>query len=405
MEVEVRGLDHNGRGIAKVNGKTCFIENALPDEKVEINILKDKKNFMEADLKKIIKSNENRVLEQCKYFLSCGGCNIMHMNYDLQKSYKIEKIKNIFKRFCNLDIDIDEFIQSEKFFYRNKITLHVDNNKIGLYENKTNRIIGIDKCLICDNKINDIYNDLLKINLNNVYKIIIRSSKNIDETMVIVDANNNIDINIFKETLKDKITTLVLKNGDKYNTIFGNGYIHEKLGNYIFKISPDSFFQVNTLQAEKLYAKVKEYLKGSNKVLDLYCGTGTIGIFVSDICKKIIGIEINKYAVDDANENKRLNKIKNIDFACKDSEQFLKKNSYDFDAIIVDPPRSGLNKNMIEDLVKIKPEKIIYVSCDPITLSRDINSLMKFYDLKKISLVDMFPNTSHVECVCVLKLK
>ena len=404
MKVLINALDHNGRGITKIDGKTCFVKNSLINEEVEIKVIKDKKKFIEAESTKILVPSCDRVLEKCKYASVCGGCNIMHMSYKAQVNYKKEKIINIFKRFCNLDINIDEFIESDSLFYRNKINFNVDN-KIGLYVESTNKIIEVDECVICNEKINEIYQKIKNINLCGINKIVIRIGENTNETMVVLNLIKDINIKEFENLLKPFINTLVIRKNNEYKTIFGNGFIYEKLGDLIFKISPDSFFQVNTKQALKLYSKVKEYLGSSNNVLDLYCGTGTIGMFVSDVCKKVTGIEINKYAVEDALENKILNKIEKINFICEDSKKYLEKNNNKFDAVIVDPPRSGLNKNMIDDLFKINAEKIIYVSCDPITLARDLNDLLKVYKLNKISLVDMFPNTSHVESVCILKCK
>lgn len=404
MKVLINALDHNGRGITKIDGKTCFVKNSLINEEVEIKVTKDKKKFIEAESTKILVPSYDRVLEKCKYASVCGGCNIMHMSYKAQVNYKKEKIINIFKRFCNLDINIDEFIESEPLFYRNKITFHVDN-KIGLYVESTNRIIEVDECLICNEKINEIYQKIKNIDLHGINKIVVRIGENTNESMVIIDIAKDTNVKTVESILKSSINTLIIRKNNEYKTIFGNGFIYEKLGDFIFKISPDSFFQVNTKQALKLYSKVKEYLGSSNNILDLYCGTGTIGIFVSDVCKNVTGIEINKYAVEDALENKILNKIEKINFICEDSKKYLEKNNNKFDAVIVDPPRSGLNKNMMDDLFKINAEKIIYVSCDPITLARDLNDLLKVYKLNKISLVDMFPNTSHVECVCSLELK
>lgn len=402
MIVTITNLDHNGRGISKIDGKTCFIENALINEEVDIEITSEKKKYMCAKVKNIIKKSEDRVLEQCKYAKICGGCNIMHINYDKQIEFKINKIKEIFNKFCKININIDEFIKSEQLFYRNKITLHV-SNKVGLYKEKTNEIIEVDNCLICNKKINEIYNILNKIDLKNIEKITIRSSEITNESMVIFDINSDIDIQKYKDLLINNVTTFIVKKNNHYDTIFGKGFIYEKLNDLIFKISPDSFFQVNTLGAQKLYSKVKEYLGKNNNVLDLYCGTGTIGIFISDISLNVVGIEINKYAVCDANENKKINNISNIKFICDDSQNVLKNTNMNFDAVIVDPPRSGLSKDMINSIFKIEPKKIIYVSCDPITLARDVNLLIEKYDFKKISLVDMFPNTSHVESVVLLE--
>lgn len=402
MKLKIIDMDHNGRGIAKIDGKVCFIENALIGEEVDANIYLDKKKYMEAKVNSILVSSDKRVKEKCKYASICGGCNIMNMDYQNQILYKKNKVIEIFKKFCKSEIKIDEFISGNELYYRNKLTLHIDK-KIGLYANKTKDIIEINECLIVNKKINEIYSIIKTCNLSNISTILIRVGVNTNESMVVVETN--FDIFDLKNKLNNIIDTLVVKRNDEFITLFGNGYIYEKLNGLNFLISPDSFFQVNTLQAEKLYSKVKEYLGKSNNVLDLYCGTGTIGIYVSDIAQSVLGIEINKYAVKDANENKKINNINNIEFICGDSEKVLYKINRKFDSVIVDPPRSGLGEKVVQQLLKINPKKIVYVSCNPITLARDINYLSSNYELVNISLVDMFPNTHHVECVVVLKLK
>lgn len=235
------------------------------------------------------------------------------------------------------------------------------------------------------------------MDLNNIYQIVIRCSKNLDEKMVIFKGNLNIDISL----LKNHVDSIVSYDKE-YKVLYGNGYIVDKIGDYSFIISPDSFFQVNTNGAYNLYSKVLEYVEKSNYLLDLYCGTGTIGIFLSSVCNKVLGVEINKYAIEDANKNKELNRIKNIDFICRDTSLFNEIN--DFDTVVVDPPRSGLDKNTINYLLNLKPNKIVYVSCDPVTLARDLNLLNEKYDCIGITPVDMFSRTYHVECVCLLEL-
>ena len=384
--VLIEKLDHQGRGIARINNKTCFIENALPSEIVDIKITLDKKKYSEGNVIKFIKKSDDRINPICPYFFNCGGCNLMHMSYEDQLMYKENKVKEIIDRYANLPFHID--------------------NKIGYYAKKSSKIIEIDNCYIVDDSINDILNKLKNINLKNIYEIVIRSSKNISNKMIVLKINKDIDENNIILSLKKYVDTIIIYQNRKYKTIYGKGYIFESLGEYKFKISPDSFFQVNTVQAENLYNKVLEYanLKGNENVLDLYCGTGTIGIYLSKYFKKVLGVEINKYAVEDADFNKDLNSINNIEFKCLDASR-INQISDKFDTIIVDPPRSGLDKETVEYLKNSLSKKIVYVSCDPITLARDLKLLSEIYDVKEITPFDMFSNTYHVECVCVLNRK
>ena len=219
--------------------------------------------------------------------------------------------------------------------------------------------------------------------------------------MIIIETQNkNLDIT----PLKEIASSIYLKINNKYIHAYGNKNIYEKLENYKFKISPDSFFQVNIDTCSKLYNKVKEYIGSNKNVIDLYCGTGTIGIFISKN-NNVIGIEINEYAIKDAEENKKINKIDNINFFCGDSGKKLKQLKFNPNIIIVDPPRSGLNKETINNILKFDSKEIIYISCDPMTFVRDLNILNKYYDIKEITPFDMFPNTYHIENIAYLVKK
>ena len=398
MDLSVTKLDHEGRGISRYNDKVCFIKKALPNELVSIKILNEKENYIEAECTCIKEKSDIRINPICPYFDLCGGCNLMHIDYSNQLKYKENKVKEIIEKFTKESIKINEIIGSNELYYRNKITLHV-TNKLGLYEEESNSIIEIDKCYIVDNRINEIIERLKKINLDGIYEIVLRYTLN-NESMIVFKTSKDIVIKGF-----DDITSVIIYKDNQYKTIYGKDYIVEKMGDYEFIISPDSFFQVNTKGAINLYDKVLEYVGNSESLLDLYCGTGTIGIYLSKVCKNIIGIEINKYAIKDANENKKLNNIDNIEFMCGDSGKILKNLNKKFDTIVVDPPRSGLDNLAIEQLKKIKSNKIVYVSCNPITLARDLNLLKDLYNIIEITPVDMFPNTSHVECVSVMRLK
>lgn len=403
-KVEVTKLDHQGRGIAKINDKIIFIPNALPEETVDVDIILEKKKYYEGIIKETINASDKRIKSICPYFEECGGCQFLNMNYQDSLDYKQNKVKEIMNKYLGIKIKINNIVACDNnLYYRNKTTFQVKND-IGFFKEKTNTLIPVDKCYISDIKINDIYKAIKdNINLTNVKQVIIRATKNTLESMVIFKTSNYIDNKKIIDILKKKVDSIYIND----ELIYGKGKIIENLCNKNFYISPSSFFQVNTLQAEKLYNKAIAYadIKKEDTVLDLYCGTGTIGIVASDKAKKVIGIELNKEAIKDANENKKLNNINNIEFYAGDVGKILNKNNYKPDIIIVDPPRVGLDSLALSQILNIRPKKLVYVSCDLMTLARDLKLLSNDYDILELTPVDMFPYTAHVESVCALKLK
>lgn len=401
---KIERLDHQGRGIAYIDDKITFVENALPGEEVLIKITNSKKKYNEGIVQKYIQKSEKRVDNVCPFYESCGGCNILHMSYNDQLEYKENKIKDIMKKYANID-KISKIIKCDKQFnYRNKVTLKVENNIIGYYEKKSYNLVNIDKCLIIDNEFNKIINDHKKFNLDNVYEIMIRNvdSDNTALTLYLQKDTNCIQIDEYCKK-NNIILNKIIKNKDfKCNE---KSKIIGKLGNFKFIISPLSFFQVNTDQTIKLYDKILELLEPNkdDNLLDLYCGTGTIGIYVANKVNKVLGVEIVKDAIHDANINKKINNINNINFICGNTEKIIKDVKEKYNAIIVDPPRAGLTESIIRDIFRINPDKIVYVSCDPITLARDLKLLQEKYEVLDVVPVDMFPNTYHVETVCKLK--
>ncbi len=396
MEYLITDLNHLGQGITRIDNKITFVPKTVSGDIINLEITKSHKNYNEAKLLKIVKPSPDRIEYKCPYYNKCGGCNIANLEYTNQLKYKKEKVINIFKKYNKIDINPTIIASDEILHYRNKITLQY-NEKLGLYEEKTHNIIEIQECLLMPQKVNDIIKLLNKYNYNtSLQKIVIRI------------INNQVMINIIAKDIPKSLIE-ILKNLDvsvyhnsKY--ISGNKVLIETLNNYKFSILPDSFFQINKKQTINLYNQIVEYAnpQKEDKILDLYCGVGTIGIYLSKYCKEVLGIEINKSSIENANINKKLNNVENISFIEADVSKVLSM-KYKADIIIVDPPRSGLDKNTIETLIKINPKKIVYVSCDPITLSRDINLLKNNYILKDIKLYDMFPETYHVESVCVLE--
>lgn len=394
MIVKIERLDDFGRGIAYINNKITFIENALEDEIVEIKIVKEHKKYNEGKVIRYIEKSKIRIDEICPYTNICGGCNLSHISIEEENKYKQNKIKNIINKFTDLD---DSVIRDIKCFnelsYRNKITLHGKNNVLGLYTNKSNEVIKVDECLLVNNKINEIINVLNQVN-ENVEEAIIRTSNNAKE--VILDIKGSItDI----ELLKSIVDVLII-NG-KYIT--KKKTIISEIGNYKYHVSAKSFFQVNSYVTKKLYDETLNVAKVMcpNSVLDLYCGTGTIGIYISKYCKSIVGVDYSESNIEDANKNKKLNNVKNIEFICDKVENRINEFK-NIDLVVVDPPRAGLDKKTKENLIRISPKMIAYTSCDPVTLARDIKDLSKNYEVKYIQPFNNFPRTFHVECVSVL---
>ncbi len=368
--ITITSYDHKGQGIAKVEGKIIFVPNTIVGEIVNIKITKEKKNYMEGKVTAIIKESPTRVKRICPYYEDCGGCDLLHLPYDEQLKYKENKIKNIVNQYLKEKIEITSIVSSDQQLnYRNKVTFQADKENIGFFSKKSNKIVNIDSCLLLDKSLNNYLKELKKSNCFEKKKIILRTNGK-----------------------------QVLDNEDK---------IIKTIGKYQFKVSLTSFFQINDNVTLKMYEKIKEYcnLSKDDNVLDLYCGIGTIGIYLSELCKKVLGVEINEQAIKDANENKKLNKIDNITFIADNVNKVIDKLNFKPTIIIVDPPRAGLDTKTINQIIKFKPKKLIYTSCDPMTLVRDLKILKDHFKIEQITPFDMFPNTYHVECVCLLTKK
>ena len=388
MIVKIDKLSHDLRGITKIDNKITFIPKTLPEEVVNIRITKQKKKFNEGCLTTIIEESKDRVKYICPYYDICGGCDTGHILYSKSIMYKKDMVVDIFKRYCDMDVDMDIVYDDDNIYnYRNKITLRVNDGKLALVGES---LVNIDYCYLVNDNINKVIGILNGICLDGIDEVIIRGT---DEIMVII--KGNIDNDKLIQILKDNVSSIFI-NGVK---VFGNDYIMISVGNYRYAVYPDSFFQVNTKMISRLYDKVLEFAGRGDKLLDLYCGAGTIGIYLANNFNSVRGIEQNESAIKGANLNKGINDIKNISFVCEKASDI---NEIVEDVVVVDPPRSGLDSTTIKRILDSRIERLIYVSCNPITLARDINILKDKYNLVSISLFDMFPNTSHAECVCLL---
>ena len=433
-----------GEGITKIDGFTIFVPNAIKGEEVKILIVKVLTSHAYAKLIEIIKKSENRIEPDCATYKRCGGCNLRHLSYDATLDLKQNIVQNLVKKNLKSCVNVNKtWGMGNPYNYRNKLQYPVGKDKngniiVGVFANRTHEIIKTNECLIQNKKANEIAKFIVQLakkydisvyDENNqqglLRHIVIKTGIRTNEIMVILVINGDslsYQENFLNE-LKNKyneIESIVLninkKNtnvilGDKNINLLGNGYIKDILGDYYFRISPLSFYQVNPVQAEALYNIAIEGLNITKQdvVFDLYCGIGTISIFASKYAKKVYGVEIVEQAIKDAKWNSEFNKIENTKFIAGDTEKviddLINNKKIIPNIVIVDPPRKGLDRNTINNIIKIHPKKIAYISCNPATLVRDLAYLEDMYKIEMIQPVDMFPWTSHVECVAVLELK
>jgi len=447
-----------GKSLARVDGKVIFVSGVIPGDVADIQLGKSKKDWAEGRAIKIIEPSPNRLTPFCKHFGNCGGCKWQMLPYEKQLEYKQQEAEQNLKRIGKTDIpEMLPIIGSAKTTaYRNKLEFTFSNkryltneeigsetaitqqNALGYHAPRIfDKVIDITECHLLDEVNNTIRNTVRDFAAANnlafydirehtgwLRNIIIRFTTT-GELMVNIVINNEDEIN--RKALLDHllakvpaITTLLYTINPKWNdtiydltpqVYFGKGYVMEKLGKWKFMISPKSFFQTNTQQAENLYSVAKDFagLTGEEIVYDLYCGTGSIGIFVSDKAKKIIGVEVIEDAIEDAKKNAALNNIEHAHFFAGDvikicNDDFFVQHGKP-DVVITDPPRAGMHEKLVKKLLEMESPKIVYVSCNTATQARDIALLSEKYEVVKVQAVDMFPHTHHIECVALLTLK
>ena len=387
--MEIIDMDHMGNGIGKIDNKVIFVPKSIPHDDCDIEIYKSNKKYDIGKIKRIVKKSDLRIDALCPYYEVCGGCNISNLDYSHQLLFKENKVKNVFKKYLNLDIVPRVIGSNKKYGYRNKITYHYDKvlGLISLF----NEVVDIDKCLLVSDKVNNLYNEIKKYDLSLVKLITI---KECDNGLILI-VNGKIDI----DNLKDKCIQIIVNDKIIYKK--EDGYIN--INEFKYKVSANSFFQINTSNISNLYDEIVRYGRFSKEdnVIDLYCGVGSISLYIAKYVKSVLGIEIIPDAIKDAKENAKLNNINNAKFICGDVAKLIDDN-IEGDVLIVDPPRIGLDKHTINVINEKKIKKLIYVSCDVMTLVRDIK-LLTNYELKDISVVDMFPQTHHCESITVLE--
>lgn len=440
LETEIIDINHRGQGVAKVNGFIVFVDNVIMGDWVKFEVVEVKKKYAIGRLIELLEKSTFRVEPNCKYFWECGGCQIMHIDYQKQLDYKKLRVMSDVKRVLGDEgIEFRDTIgMQDPYRYRNKGTFPVAAHKgkaaIGAYKLTTHDIVDLESCII-QHPIAEIIVNTFRTLMNTlgiepydeirhtglVKHLIIRTNKNDEAMLIIVTSKNKLPYKgeIVSELLKEaqhlkSIILNVNENqpnvilGDKYKKLYGDSILEDWIFDLAFSISPSSFFQVNPLQTEVLYNKAIDYaqIDDTINVFDIYCGIGTISLAAAKKAKHVYGIEIVQEAIDDANENAMKNKIDNVDFYCGKAEEIFPKlhnQGIDADIVIVDPPRKGCEKSVLDTIIKIEPERVVYVSCNPSTLARDLKILVDGgYKVVEVQPVDMFPHSVHVESCSLL---
>jgi len=443
-DLSIADLNHRGEGVGRLSGFTVFVPGALPGETAKVRVTRKRKNYAEASLLELLNHSSHRITPPCPYFESCGGCQLQHLQYKEQLAWKQKMVSETLNRIAGLNIKaLPVSGMAEPWHYRNKTRVHFacaeDEVLAGFYKPQTNELIDIDQCpiqhLLNVRVINGLrrsvqrYMDIFKDRKESwlpVSEAAIRTSFANSECLVSLSANpgqggkgSRPDIKpesyvnlakIITEEVGEIITGLVLfkhgKKGNTSQTLKGKAHIAEEIKPYRYRISSQSFFQINTCQAEVLYKKAISLAGIPRTAYDLYCGTGNFSLYLSSVAGQVVGIDSTKTAIEDARENAILNRINNTKFIVEKAENIrpdLFKGEKPL-TVFLNPPRKGCAASLLEAVAKAAPDRIVYISCNPATLARDLKQLSNYdYAVKEIHPVDMFPQTSHVETICLLE--
>lgn len=443
--VEIVDIGQGGVGIGKFEGFTVFVDGGLVKDKIKVKITKSKKNYAVGEIVEILEPSPYRVERKCsKELKECGGCQIQELDYKEQLNVKTNEVKQVISRIGKLDDVVihNALGMEEPFRYRNKAQFPIQKVDgvpvIGFYKKKSHDIIPTDQCII-QHDVNDKIIKIIKTYIR-AYKVSIYDEKThtgvlrhlvtkvgftTKEVMVVLVANGrklpylNELASVLKENIPGFKTLVVNVNREKTNVILGNenrviygdGKINDNIGDLVFEISPLSFFQVNPVQTEVLYNKALEYanLGENDTVFDIYCGIGTISLFLAQKAKKVYGIEIVEEAIKDAKINAKINNLDNVEFYVGKAEEVVPKmykQGKRVNVVVVDPPRKGCDEKVLDTIVSMEPDRVVYVSCSPSTLARDLNYLdERGYKCLEVQPVDMFPHSVHIENVALIVKK
>ncbi|OGC87691.1 MAG: 23S rRNA (uracil-5-)-methyltransferase RumA [candidate division Zixibacteria bacterium RBG_16_48_11] len=446
LDLAVESVAFGGQGVARHNGLVIFVQNALPGDQVRARVLKLKPNFIEAETVELTRASVFRTIPRCSHFGICGGCKWQNLDYAKQVEYKTQQVKETLEHlggFAQPPV-LPAFPAEEIYFYRNKMEFSFSTDEqggltLGLHRaGRFDQVFDLEACYLQSETSNQIIHrikEFCRREKLSVYDLnqhsgflrflVIKQAQNTGQILVnlVTTQGDGSRLVILAQQLREEFPAVksVVRNinskraqiaiGEREELLAGQPYITEKIGPFQFRISANSFFQSNSRQAEKLYSLVVEYAQTQPKdeILDLYSGTGTISFFLAQSAGKVLGIESSYSTVEDARQNAQLNGITNCQFICSQAKDYLalaRVRKEKFDAVVVDPPRSGLHPEVVKNLVELASPRMVYVSCNPATLARDLKLLCeKVYQLEKVQPVDMFPHTFHIESVSLLTKK
>lgn len=445
ITLQFEDLTHEGSGVGKIDGYPLFVPYGLPGEKAQVKVVKVNKNFGFGKLLEVDNPSEARVEPPCNVYYQCGGCQLQHMSYDMQLEMKQNQVKNVMRKIAHLDhVPVHSTIGMEDpWRYRNKVQIPVGEKDgaliTGFYQQRSHRIIeDMETCVIQD-EVNDRMVEAVrriadrlgiksydeKADRGVLRHIMVRTGRETNDTMIVIITRTEKlphkdqlikeltetypHVKSIMHNINKERTNVIL--GRKTNLIWGEEYIYDSIGDIRFAISAKSFYQVNPPQTKKLYEKALEYaaIEDTDTVVDAYCGIGTISLFLAQKAKKVYGVEVVPEAINDAKMNAKLNGITNAEFVVGEAEKVMpwwKAQGLNPDVIVVDPPRKGCEVDFLEAMIAMEPKRIVYVSCNPSTLARDLRILEDGgYETKEVQPVDMFPQTNHIECVTRLEKK
>ncbi len=416
VELTVEDLSHMGDGVGRYRGFTLFVPGGLPGEKVLATVARLKKNYGTARMDEIIQYAPERATPVCEEYNACGGCQLQHVNYQEQLAWKQSFVSKTLQKIGGLSVEIAPILSMEEpWAYRNKVQLHVGmlhgRRWLGFYQLGSHNLVPITNCRLLPEGFQDIisqFNEVIGA-AKSITQVWLRKSFTYQEFMVAVFVEGNTLPRGIERVIAgmDNTSMVVMNNKKQVLAVHGNDHIKERIGQLDFLISPLSFFQINPVQTESLYKCASSFaqLTGAETLWDLYCGTGTLGLYMADRCNKLFGVEADASAVKDAQSNAALNEISNAKFYRGKVEDTLSDiwQSNQENVVILDPPRKGCHEKTINTLLKILPSRIVYVSCNPATLARDLKALSTSYIVRQVQPVDMFPQTGHVECVVLIE--
>ncbi|WP_440896558.1 23S rRNA (uracil(1939)-C(5))-methyltransferase RlmD [Amphibacillus sp. Q70] len=443
LKLSFEDMTHEGNGVGKIAGYPVFVPNILPGETAKIKVIKVKKNFAIGKRLELIKASPDRVDPPCNVYFQCGGCQLQHMSYSMQLEMKRNQVENTLRKIAHIkNVDVEPTLgMEEPWRYRNKVQIPVgekDGELItGFYRKRSHDIIeGMDRCIVTSEVNDQMVETVRKIadslgiqaydeqtHRGVLRHIMVRTGENTGETMIVIVTKTkklpkeeqlirqiierHPEVTSIMQNINAERTNVIL--GKQTKRLWGEEYIYDTIGEIKFAISALSFYQINPKQTKVLYDKALEFanLTGDETVIDAYCGIGSISLFLAQKAKKVYGVEIVPQAIEDAKKNAELNDLTNAEFVVGQAEKIMptwKAKGLQPDVIVVDPPRKGCDPSLLEAMIEMNPERIVYVSCNPSTLARDLAILTEGgYQTKKVQPVDLFPQTSHTEVVCLLE--